>query len=239
MPDEKSPIEKQAPVKAVAVSETAAKSKVSTTVALTFVILALLGVFLATWFKNSVSHRPASPTELSTLQAQANALRSEYNNERSAMGLRPIEGDAESLEDIAARVKKDTNALIALAVTYQKMLGEKDSELTAKNLEGLRTENLRLGLANENARLQAELKRASVGGSAAERLQSDLESTKNQRDALAAELATARQKIESMATTATADDVADLKRRLDETLRAKEFFEARAKTLEAAASGGK
>lgn len=237
MPDEKSPSEEQAPAKAVA--EATAKSKVPTTVALTFVILALLGVFLATWFKNGVSHRVASPTELSTLQAQADALRSEYNNERSAMGLRPIESGSESLEDLSARVKKDTNSLIALAVTYQKMLGEKDSELTARNLELLRTENLRLGLANENARLQAELKRVSVGGSGVERLQRDLESAKNQRDALAAELATARQKIESMATTATADDVADLKRRLDETLRAKEFFEARAKTLEAEPSGGK
>ncbi len=221
----------QAPVKAVAASDAAQKSKLSSPVALTFVILALLGVFLATWFKNGAAHRVATPAELSTLQAQANALRSEYNRERSAMGLRPIESDSESLEDIAARVKKDTDSLIALAVTYQKMLGEKDSELTAKNLEALRSENLRLGLTNENTKLQAELKRASAGG--AELLQRDLESAKNQRDALAAELASARQKIESMATTATADDVADLKRRLEETLRAKEFFEARAKTLEA------
>jgi hypothetical protein len=42
-----------------------------------------------------------------------------------------------------------------------------------------------------------------------------------------------------MSTGATAEDFADLQRRLDETLSAKEFFEARAKTLEAAASGGK
>jgi hypothetical protein len=239
MPDEKSPSKEQAPVEAVAVSEAALKSKVSTTVALIFVILALLGVFSATWFKNRVSQRVVNPAELSTLQAQANALRSEYNNERSAMGLRPIESDSESLEDLSARVKKDTNALIALAVTYQKMLGEKDSELTAKNLDALRAENLRLGLANENTRLQAELKRTSVGDSDTELLQRDLESAKNQRDALAAELATARQKIDSMATTATADDVADLKRRLEETLRAKEFFEARAKTLEAESSKAK
>lgn len=52
------------------------------------------------------------------------------------------------------------------------------------------------------------------------------------RQSLAAELTAARRKLDAMSAGVPAEDHADLKRRLDETLRAKEFFEARAKALE-------
>ena len=55
---------------------------------------------------------------------------------------------------------------------------------------------------------------------------------KAQRDALAAELAAVRQELAAKGQGVSADDFADLQRRFEETLRAKEFFEAKVKELE-------
>ena len=55
---------------------------------------------------------------------------------------------------------------------------------------------------------------------------------KSQRDALSAELKEVREKMRTMSAGVSPDEYADLKRRFEETLRAKEFFEARVKDLE-------
>ena len=60
----------------------------------------------------------------------------------------------------------------------------------------------------------------------------DLADVKSQRDALAAEVKDLRQKMLTMSAGIPEDEYADLKRRYEETLRAKEFFEARVKDLE-------
>ena len=243
MSDEPSPSENQTAPEPVAEPSAAApaKSGISSAVALIGVVLALAGVLLATGFKNQFKSATTDPALLATLQAEANALQSEYNHERIAMGLRPLEGTAEPIEAMATRLQKDMDTFVALAGSYQKMLGEKESELTASNSQLLRSEQQRQTLTDENAKLQADLKRGSLGGAEVEVevLVHDLQAAKSQRDSIAAELATARQKIEAMSTGATAEDFADLQRRLDETLRAKEFFEARAKTLESEASRAK
>jgi outer membrane protein OmpA-like peptidoglycan-associated protein len=54
---------------------------------------------------------------------------------------------------------------------------------------------------------------------------------KSQRDALAAELITVKQELAAKGQGASQDEFADLKRRYDETLRAKDFFEAKVKEL--------
>ncbi len=213
-------------------SRVGSKSKLPPAIALGFVIIALLGVLIAMLLKTGSWHVASGSVDLKSLQAEANAIRSETNRERIAMGLRPIEGDSEPLENIAARLKKDSDTLVALAISYQKLLGEKDSELTARNAEILRSEKLRQSLAAESSRLQGELQRALVNGSDSDILRRDLAAVKAQRDALAAELKEAQQKMLTMSTGASADDYADLKRRFEETLRAKEFFEARVKDLE-------
>jgi len=182
--------------------------------------------------KNSSFLRSSSSPDLSALQAEANALRSEYNNQRIAMGLRPIEGTSEPIEEIAGRVKKDADALVALAGSYQKLLAEKDNELTARNAEILRSEKLRAALTAENSRIQSDMQRALVGASDIEMLRRDLVDVKAQRDALAAELKEVREKMLTMSAGVSPDDYAGLKRRFEETLRAKEFFEARVKDLE-------
>ncbi|MEY3898199.1 MAG: hypothetical protein RLZZ214_3720 [Verrucomicrobiota bacterium] len=210
----------------------APKSNLPPAVALAFVIIALLGVLIVMVLKNSSWTSSGGSADLKVLQAEADALRSEYNNQRIAMGLRPIEGASEPIEDIAGRLKKDADTLVALAGSYQKLLSEKDNELTARNAEILRSEKLRAALTAENARMQADLQRALVGSSDFDLLRRDLADVKAQRDALATELKDAREKMRTMSAGVSNDEYADLKRRFEETLRAKEFFEARVKDLE-------
>ncbi len=208
------------------------KNNLPPAVALAFVIIALLGVLIVMVLKNSSFLKSSSAADLSVLQAEANAIRAETNNQRIAMGLRPIESNAEPIEEIARRMKKDADSLVALAGSYQKMLAEKDNELTARNAEILRSEKLRAALTAENTRMQGDLQRALVGASDIEILRRDLMDVKAQRDALSAELKDVREKMRTMSAGVSPEDYADLKRRFEETLRAKEFFEARVKDLE-------
>lgn len=182
MPDETTPTEEQAAVEALETGGTAPKAAVPAAVAwMAFVLIAVLGFLIAMVLRSGLLRPSPGNPGVAALQAQLDAL---------SIG----QGDAEPAEVIAGRMKKDVDTLVELASGYQKLLGEKDSQLTARTAEALRVEQARLSLA--------------------------------------AELAAARQKLEAMGGGASAEDYADLKRRLDETLRAKEFFEARAKALE-------
>jgi len=197
---------------------------------LAFVIIALLVVLIIIGLRRGGSG--AGSSEMSELQAEANALRTQLNRERVSMGLRPLESNAESMDDIANRLKADANAMVALAGSLQKMLAEKDSEITAKNAELIRSEQLRQTLAGESARLQGELRSALVAGSESDLLRREMTAMKAQRDALASELASVREELAGKSGGVSSDEFADLKRRLEETERAKSFFEARVTELE-------
>lgn len=202
-----------------------AKSSISPTLVLAFVIIALLGVLIVMGLRGGFGSSSADSPDLTQLQAEANAIRGQLNRERMSMGLRPLEGGSESAEDIAARLKKDAETMAALATSLESMLGEKDVAISAKNSELLRSEQLRQSLAAEGARLQAELQRALVASSEVDRLRREFDALKSQRDALSAELATKGGGVSS-------DEFDEFKRRFDETLRAKEFFENRVSELE-------
>lgn len=203
-------------------------------VALAFVIIALLGVLIVMVLKSGTTSSAPDDGRLATLQSDVDARRSELNRQRIAMGLSPIEGVSEPIEDIASRLKKDADSLVGLAARFQQMIEEKDKLLTASNSEILRSEKLRQSLFAENSRLQSDLNRALIGGSDSDRLRGDLADLKIQRDALSDELTVTRQKMLTASGGPSAEDFADLKRRFDETLRAKEFFESRVKELEGA-----
>lgn len=231
MSDDQSPREKHAEEEGTHEEPTAAtqaKPAFPPAVALAFVIIALLGMVIVMVLKNGGAVSGAGGEELKNLQAEVDARRTELNRQRVSMGLGPIEGGSEPIEDIAGRLKKDTDSLVALSVRFQQMLSEKDSELTARNAEILRSEKLRQALAAESSRLQNELQRALINGSDGDLLRRDLADLKAQRDALAEELSALRKKGSGV----SSDEYASLKRRFDETLRAKEFFEARVKELE-------
>jgi outer membrane protein OmpA-like peptidoglycan-associated protein len=236
MSDEKPPLENHSRAEPAAgdtnVSVSSTKTTLPPAVALAFVIIALLGVLIVMVLRGNKGGSASGAPELTQLQAEANALRTQLNNERVAMGLRPLEGGSESVEEIAGRLKKDADTMVALAASFQAMLADKDIEIKAKNAEILRLEQLRESFAAESKRLNDELQRALVSGSGADLLRRDLDGMKAQRDALATELASVRDELAAKGKGVSADDFADLQRRYDETLRAKEFFEAKVKELE-------
>jgi outer membrane protein OmpA-like peptidoglycan-associated protein len=201
-------------------------------VALAFVIIALLGVLIVLGLRSGMGKSGGDFPELTELQAEANALRDQLNRERMAMGLRPLEGNSESVDDVAARLKKDAETMVALATSLQSMIAGKDADLSAKSSELIRSEQLRQSLGAEAVRLQGELQRSLVNGSDADLLRRDMNTLKSQRDALTEELAAVRQELATKGGGVTKEDYADLQRRLEETLRAKDFFEARVNELQ-------
>lgn len=202
-------------------------------VALVFVIVCLLGVLVFMLWRGNLQGSSIADTDIIALQSEIDARREELNRQRVALGLSPLAGGFEPVENISSRLKKDADSLVALAGRFQEMLSEKDAELTARNSEILRSEKLRQSLAAESSRLQQELQRALVGGSEVDQLRRDLTDLKSQRDALVEELTLAREKMSGMSAGVATEDYEGLKRRFDETLRAKEFFEARVQELEA------
>jgi hypothetical protein len=208
------------------------KSGIPPAVPLAFIIIALLGGLIVMVLRNGNLVTGSSKADLSALQAEVNACRAELNRQRINMGLSPVEGGAEPISDIASRLKKDADSLVALAARFQEMIAEKDNELTARSSQLLDSEKLRKSLFEENNRLQGDMNRALINGSDADRLRADLSNLRSQRDALIAELEAAKAPMRTMSAGASADDYADLQRRYDEALRAKEFFEARVKELE-------
>jgi len=218
---------------------TSAKTVITPTQVLALVIIALIGIILFMVLHGPKGKPAVTSQDATSLQAEADAVRSQLNRERLAMGLQPVGSSTESVEDVAARLKKDADTMVALGMSFQTMLGEKDAELRARNTELLRSEQIRQSLAAESQRLQLELQRALVSGSEADLLRRDLATSKSQHDTLAAELDAARKQLAAKGDGASKEDLADLQRRLEETLRAKEFFEAKVKELQGELAGVK
>ena len=239
MSDEKTPATDE-PKETLGDQATAAftKTAFSPVAVLGFVVIALLVVLVVTNARRN-GGGSISPGELSELQAEAQALREQLNRERVAMGLRPMEGNVESMQDIAGRLSKDADTMVALASSFQTMLAEKDAAISAKNAELIRSEQMRQTLANESVRLQGELQRAIAGGADSELLRSQLAALQQERDSMAAELAGLRTQLAERVEGVSSDAHAALLRRLEETTRARDFFEARVAELEGQLSKAK
>lgn len=235
MPDPQSPADSQEAPKPTELStETpAAKSPMPPATALLFVIAALIGVLIVVGVRTGiVGNTSGTSADLTAMKAELDARRNDLNRQRVAMGLTPLEGGSEPITEIAKRLKTDADTLVALSQRFQEMLQEKDTEISAKSSELLRSEQLRQSLSAESVRLQGELQRALVSGSNAEMLGRDIANLKSQRDALASELSAVREQMKTLSAGVSNEDYAALQRRHDETQRAKEFFEARVKELE-------
>jgi DNA repair exonuclease SbcCD ATPase subunit len=233
MPDDKSPLETteadETEASEEVVAQTPAQGINPGVVAVAFVGIAVSGVLLMMTLKNSVLEKSAPAEDRFTaLQAELEDL----SRQRGTYGQAALSGGAASSDDIAARMKSDIDSLVGLAGGTQQILADKDAALAAKNSALADSEKSRIALNAEVSRLREELQRGTGNASDAEMLRADLAALATQRDALSAELAAAKAKLETMGTGVPADDFADLKRRFDETLRAKEFFEARVKELE-------
>jgi outer membrane protein OmpA-like peptidoglycan-associated protein len=202
---------------------------------LLFMILAMLIVMAVT-----ILRRGGGPTgtqedpTVAAIRADLDARRSELNRQRMAMGLPPLDGGSEPVEEIAKRLKADADTLAGISGKFQQMLADKDAELSARNADTLRLEKLRQDVSLENGRLQSELQRALIASDGNERLKMMLADSQAQREALSREVATLKEELAVAGAGVSEDDFADLQRRYEEALRAKEFYEARAKELEEA-----
>ncbi len=170
---------------------------------------------------------------VAALKADLDARRSELNRQRMAAGLPPLEGGSEPMEEIAKRLKTDADTLVALSGRFQQILTEKDAQITKVNQDLLRAEQIRQSLSAELARVQADFQKALVSGSEADGLKRLLADSRAQREAVSAELTAAREQLANMKGAISEEDYADLERRLEESLRARDFFENRVKELEA------
>lgn len=205
-------------------------AQINPVLVLLFLILAMLIVLAVTVVRRGET--PKSSDEdprLAVIKAEVEARHSELNRQRLAMGLSPLEGGSEPVEEIAKRLRTDAEALAGISGKFQQMLADKDAELSARNGETLRLERLRQDVSLENARLQSELQRALIASAEVDRLKMMLADAQAQRDAMSRELATLK---EEMGAGANDEEFAALQRRYEETLRAKDFYEARVKELE-------
>lgn len=202
---------------------------------LLFMILAMLIVMAVT-----ILRRGGGPTgtqedpTVAAIKADLDARRSELNRQRMAMGLPPLDGGSEPVEEIAKRLKADADTLAGISGKFQQMLADKDAELSARNADTLRLEKLRQDVSLENGRLQSELQRALIASDGNERLKMMLADSQAQREALSREVATLKEELAVAGAGVSEDDFADLQRRYEEALREKNFYEARAKELEEA-----
>jgi outer membrane protein OmpA-like peptidoglycan-associated protein len=207
---------------------------------LLFMIFAMLMILAITVMGRFNSNGESSDNSDNQVKnSDIEAQRSELNRQRIAMGLSPLDGASESAESIAKRLRTDAETLAGMANKLQQLLADKDLELSASNAESLRLLKLRQVASMENARLQSELERIQIDSSDKDRLKTQLIDAQAQKEAISQELANARQKLAEQAGSVSRNDFADLQHRYNEVLRAKEFYEARAKELEASISKAK
>ena len=214
-------------------------------VALLFMIFLIIFVVAIAVLKRSGEPAPAASAgedpALTMLKADLDTRLETVNRQRMELGLSPLNGaGSEPIVEVSERLKKDADKIVALAESFEKMIAERDAQVSRKTEELLDAEQLRQSLSAEIARLQADYQRALVGGSEAASLKRQLTEAQSQRDALSRQLSAMEQKLAEMErrlaetrNSVNEDDFADLQRRFNESDRARAFFEARVKELEA------
>jgi len=200
----------------------ASKMVVSPVMAMVIVAVALLVVLIAMKLKT-----PVVDPNLVSMRAQVEELKRQIGSQ----GL-PTLGGGEQIEEVAERMKKDADGVVLLAGRYKQLLDETNASLVKKSADLLRSEQYLQMVTTNYERAKADLQQARDGGLAADSLRREVEKLKAQREAQAAELATLKQQLGAVGEQASKADLDALQRRFEETLRAKEFFESRAKELE-------
>lgn len=189
---------------------------------LAWVIVCLLAVLVfILWRANNSLNLTTQDPQIAALQQQIDAHRAALNGESTATD----ESVGEPVEAIAGRLKRDVDGLLSLAAHFQEELAEKDALIASRTTQISELEALRQTLAKDVVRLQEELQVALDGVTASDAMRGELDVAK-------AELALMREEFKRQSGAVSAEDFEDLKRRFEETSRAKEFFEARVTELE-------
>lgn len=201
-------------------------------VVLGFVIIALLGGLVAIALRGGFGSSYSDPAEVARLKAETNALQNQLNRNRLERGLRPLELGSESIEEVATRLKKEADTMVVMAGSLEKLLTESEATNRATESKLLLSETSRQNLAADSVRMQEEIRRALVVSSEADLIRRDLAAAKSRNDALMSELDQTRKELVALGEGASKADIAGLQRRLDEALRAKDFFEAKVNALQ-------
>lgn len=193
----------------------------------------LLALWVGLTMRPGVGGRAGDESgDLRVMKAELAAAESELNALRVSMGLRPKENTFEPIEDVAARMKKDADTMIAMARTFQSSLTEKDTLISAKTSEIIQSEQTKQILVEELEKLRKQLGGALSSGAVADSLRQENEALKAQRDSLAGEVARLKAEVTAAGASMPADELARWERKLEEASRAKEFLESRVGQLE-------
>jgi outer membrane protein OmpA-like peptidoglycan-associated protein len=196
------------------------------------VAIILLALWVGLGLRPS-SETPADEDQLRAMKAEVSAMEADLNAQRLALGLRPKENTYESVEEVATRMKKDADTMVALAQTFQNALAEKEALLSAKNSDIIQSEQTRQILVGELERARQQLGNSLAAGTMSESLKTENEALKSQRDVLNSEVSRLRGELAANSGSMPADQVAQWERRLEEANRAREFLESRVGQMEA------
>jgi outer membrane protein OmpA-like peptidoglycan-associated protein len=228
MPDTKAqPAEHEEPAHDQSVAAKPA-STVTPVVAMTFVIVILLTAFFVMRFGPQ-----KDSAEIAKLKAELDAV------SRQGAPSVGIPGGGEQIEDVATRMKKDADTMVLLAERYQQLVDDTHAEMLRKNADLVRSEQYRQRTTDDLLALKKELERSKSATYEAESLRREVADLKTLRDTQAKELEDLKAQLAAAGEMASKADLTDLQRRLDETLRAKEFFESRVRELEGELSKGR
>lgn len=191
-------------------------------------LLFMVAILVILFVIQSQLHRSAKadPATLQPLQAELEQMRSQLSAQRVSLGLPPLDPPRDSLERISSNLRENVNALIQQAERYSS--GEIAKELTAAQSDLALAQQQRETLEATITRQESEINRLRTDNADTARLRREMIGLAAERETFAKQLAEAQTSLAGYAGSASADEIADLERRLEETTRAKEFFEQQA-----------
>lgn len=192
-------------------------------------------ILLALWVGLGLrpsSQSPANEDQLRVMKAEVSAMEADLNAQRLALGLRPKENTYDTVEEVAARMKKDADTMVALAQTFQNAIAEKEALLSAKNSEIIQSEQTRQILVGELEKARQQLGNSLAASTMLESLKTENEALKSQRNVMSEEVSRLREELAATSGSMPADQVAQWERRLEESNRAREFLESRVEQLD-------
>jgi outer membrane protein OmpA-like peptidoglycan-associated protein len=192
-------------------------------------------ILLALWVGLGLrpsSQSPANEDQLRVMKAEVSAMEADLNAQRLALGLRPKENTYDTVEEVAARMKKDADTMVALAQTFQNAIAEKEALLSAKNSEIIQSEQTRQILVGELEKARQQLGNSLAASTMLESLKTENEALKSQRNVISEEVSRLREELAATSGSMPADQVAQWERRLEESNRAREFLESRVEQLD-------
>lgn len=172
---------------------------------------------------------PAGGADLAAMRAEVESLQAELNRQLAELDLPPLASQGEDPGVLTTRIRKDTDALIAMLEQARTAAADKDRLLTEKSRAFIESEKVRESLSAELARVQANSARNAEA-------EQEVTAALTRANRLADELAVAREMITELSAPQDNGELESLRQRLEEATRARDFFEQRALELEKALS---